>query len=309
MSPRYFLDYPMLELQPAIKVVTYNALAISGLRLLVAGVYRKSIAERLPAPLFSRLLPSHGIKGEKIRKLYENLYYAIWHTMSFILVCVTMLKEDWFWKYLQSWDAGHTSYDFPHPVTDAVESVYLLELGFWISCLAFLSVETVRKDSLEMAIHHAATIALIGLSHAFGYNRIGLLVMAIHDIGDIFLYSAKFFNYLNFAVITNVLFGLFVVVFFLSRLVVFPSVILVAWGPVTGYVTAFDWRDHHGSLILPSLLLVLQALHVMWFVLILRMVMNMFRNEKKQVEGDIRSDDEGTSPEQITQSERSRKQD
>jgi hypothetical protein len=284
-----------------------NALAISGVRLAFAGVYRKSIAQRLPSPLFSRLLPSQGVKGEKIRKLYENLYYSIWHTVSFLLVTSTMLHEEWFLKYLQSWDAGHTCYGFPHNITGAVESVYLLELGFWISCMAFLSVETVRKDSLEMAIHHGATIALIGLSHAFGYNRIGLLVMAIHDVGDIFLYSAKFFNYLNFAIITNVLFGMFVVVFFISRLVVLPSVIFVAWGPVTGYIDAFDWRDHHGSLILPSLLVILQVLHVMWFFLILKMVLNMLKNEKKQVEGDIRSDDEGTSPEQITQSARSRK--
>lgn len=298
----------MLGLKDTLGAISFNFSTISAVRLLFAGVYRKSIAQRLPKPLFGKILSSSGMKAEKVRKLYENLFYALWHTLSFALVVLTMMKEDWFHSYLATWDAGHSFYNFPHSTSRDVESLYLFELGFWISCLAFLSVETVRKDSLEMTIHHVTTIGLIALSHAFGYNRIGLLIMAIHDAGDIFLYAAKFFNYLNFVYLTNALFGLFVVVFFISRLLVFPSVIFVAWGPITGYVNAFDWREHNGSIILPSLLVVLQILHVMWFYLILRMVVNMFRNDKKQVEGDIRSDEEGTSPEQVVQSEKAKKE-
>jgi hypothetical protein len=281
-----------------IEEVCKNLLIVSIARLILAGVYRKRIAERLPDPVFKRFIDHVGIQGDKARKLYENLFYAIWHTMSFVSVILTLLKEEWFMKYWETWDAGHSCYGFPHHISQDVKSVYLLELAFWISCLLFLTVETVRKDTFEMAIHHVATISLIGLSYIFQYIRIGLLVMAIHDIGDIFLYSAKFFNYLNKVVVTNLLFGIFVIVFFISRLVIFPGVIRVAWGPVTGYIENISWRDHTGSILLPSLLVVLQMLHLMWFALIIRMVVRLLRNEKKQVEGDIRSDDEGTSPDQ-----------
>lgn len=275
---------------------------ISLLRLLVAGVYRKSVAERLPDPLFKRILPCETLKGERLRKLHENLYYAVWHTSSFALVISTLLKEEWFHSILSTWDFGYTCYEFPHYISPEANTVYLIELGFWISCLLFLTVETVRKDTPEMTLHHVATISLVAISHAYAYNRIGLVVMAIHDIGDIFLYSAKFFNYLNWSKVTNVLFGTFVIVFFISRLVIFPAVIRVAWGPVTGYIEEINWRDTPGSILLPSLLLVLQILHIMWFILIIRMVHRLARSEKRQVEGDIRSDDEVTSTENVAYS-------
>jgi hypothetical protein len=277
-----------------------NVFALSAVRLILAGVYRRSLAERLPIALFHRIIQPGGMKPEKVRKLHENLFYAIWHTLSFTLVMGALLKRPWFRLYRDSWDAGHAYYEFPHELNAEEESLYLYELGFWISCLAFLTVETIRKDAMEMALHHAATIGLIAISHMHGFNRFGFLVLAIHDVGDIFLYSAKFFNYLGYSLLTNILFGTFVVVFFLSRLVIFPSVIWVTWTPILGYIEGINWRTQSGSIILPSLLLVLQLLHVMWFVLIIKMVVNMFKNEKKQVEGDIRSEDEGTSPEVTT---------
>lgn len=287
--------------------VGVNFFFISIVRLLVAGVYRKSVAEKLPDPLFKRVVPSGSLKGERLRKLHENLYYAVWHTSSFVFVLSTLWKEGWFHSFLSTWDAGYTCYDFPHFVSSETRSVYLFELGFWISCLLFLTVETVRKDTAEMTLHHLATISLIAISHMYGYNRVGLVVMLIHDVGDIFLYSAKFCNYLNLNAITNVLFGMFVIVFFVSRLVVFPAVIRVAWGPVTGYIEQFNWRDHSGSILLPSLLLVLQILHIMWFVLIIRMVIRLAKNEKRQVDGDIRSDDEVTSAECVAVAGNSKK--
>jgi ceramide synthetase len=154
-----------------------------------------------------------------------------------------------------------------------------------------MAVETVRKDFKEMLIHHVATIGLISLSHYFGFHRIGYVVLLIHDIGDIFLYSAKFFNYLKWNIITNILFGLFAIVFFAARLVAFPFVITTSWYATMGYVEGIDGNTIVGAPILPTLLTVLQVLHFMWFGLILRMVYRMLSN-KESSQKDIRSDDE-----------------
>jgi len=273
-------------------MLALNFIIISAARLLFAGVYRSAIASRLPDPILKRVLSPEGMKPEKVRKLHENLWYSLWHTFSFALVMRQMLKETWFHPMLASWDFRWTLYGYPHAIESEAINVYLLELSFWVSCLFFMAVESVRKDFVELLVHHAATITLIALSYVYGYYRIGLLVMAIHDIGDIFLYSAKFCNYLDLKLSTNVLFVTFVLVFFFTRLVVFPFVIRVSWGPLSGDLPQFDYRECKGSLVLPSMLSVLQGLHCMWFYLIVKMVAKMARAENKQVEGDIRSDEE-----------------
>lgn len=264
-------------------------------RVLVAGVYRRAIADRLPSPILHTFIHPKGITTDKLRKLHENWFYWMWHTLSSSIVIHTMLREDWFWFMLSSRDTRWTLTDWPHSVPCNVRDIYLLELGFWLSCVAFLAVETPRKDYLQMGVHHVTTVVLIGLSYMYGYYRIGLLIMALHDIGDVFLYSAKFFNYLQAVVVTNVLFGIFVIVFFISRLVLFPSVLRAAWGPVTGYLPEVDYRQFPGSYILPGLLTVLQILHLIWFVLILKMVNRMFIVESSEPTKDIRSEDEQES--------------
>jgi hypothetical protein len=281
-------------------VLIMNILIISVVRLLFSGVYRSSIAALLPRPILHRFLSPTDMKEDKLRKLHENLWYTVWHTLSFVLVAKVLFYEDWAITMIKSQDYRWTINSYPHSMSSEIVLIYLMELAFWVSCLFFLAVETVRKDVVEMFVHHCSTVGLIALSYMYSYHRIGLTVMLIHDIGDIFLYSAKFFNYLRFKNLTNVLFVLFVVVFFIFRLVIFPQVIRVAWGPLTGFIENVTPDQFKGIYVLPSLLSVLQALHVMWFVLILRMLFRMLKAENKQVEGDIRSDEEGDSSTEVT---------
>jgi hypothetical protein len=50
----------------------------------------------------------------------------------------------------------------PYPVTFSIMSVYVWELGFYISGLVcHFTIETRRKDFWEMALHHLVTICLI----------------------------------------------------------------------------------------------------------------------------------------------------
>lgn len=284
---------PMIDEWQSVRSSATNFFIICVVRLIFAGVYRSAIACRLPEPILKRILCPAGMKPERIRKMHENLWYSVWHIISFVLVMKQLMKESsWFSPMLRSWDSRWTLYGFPHTIQESADAIYLLELSFWVSCLFFMAVETVRKDFVELLVHHIATITLISLSYTYGYYRIGLVVMAIHDVGDIFLYSAKLCNYLELKTLTNILFVIFVLVFFVSRLVIFPLVIRVSWGPLTGDLPQFDYRFARGSLILPSMLTVLQGLHCMWFGLIVKMVWKMAHTENKQVEGDIRSDEE-----------------
>ncbi len=298
----------MIESLSSQALFLVSLIVISVLRLIFAGVYRQSLALRIPKPILSRVLNPKFLSDDKTRKLHENVYYTIWHSFSFVAVMFTVQEASWFKQMVASRETGWSIYGWPHSVSTRETSLYMVELAFWVSCLLFMAVETVRKDFKEMLIHHISTIGLISLSFMYGFTRIGFVVLLVHDIGDIFLYSAKSFNYLKKEPTTTILFGIFVVVFFISRLVIFTFVVKSAWLGCLNYYSDMNGIADYGARILPALLTVLQFLHYMWFVLILRMIYRMLFKAKNS-QKDIRSDDESdaeTTPVKKTDNKKSK---
>lgn len=74
--------------------------------------------------------------------------------------------------------------------------IYAVEMGFYAFSIPHLLLfETKRKDFFVMVMHHLVTLLLIAFSLSFNFMRIGVPVMALHDVCDIFLEGAKAFKY------------------------------------------------------------------------------------------------------------------
>lgn len=102
----------------------------------------------------------------------------------------------------------------------------------------------------------------------------------------IFLQSAKMFNYgTGWRKTCDTLFVVFAVVFLVTRLVIFPSKIL----HTTLVLSMEAFEPFAGYYFFNVLLMVLQALHIFWAGLILRMV---YKFLKGKLEKDERSDEE-----------------
>ncbi|XP_076134863.1 ceramide synthase 4a isoform X3 [Alosa pseudoharengus] len=201
-------------------------------------------------------------------------------------------QTPWFWEHRECWQG------YPKQlVAEAHYWYYILELSFYWSLLLCVSVDVKRKDFKEQIIHHIATIFLIGFSYCSNYVRVGTLVMLVHDSSDFLLESAKMFNYGGWRKTCDVLFVMFAVIFLVTRLVVFPTRIV--------YTTLVDSLDFFapffGYYFFNALLLVLQALHIFWAWLILRMVYKFVFLGK--VERDERSDDESDVEEEEEEKE------
>uniref|UniRef100_A0A8C6SVF4 Ceramide synthase 4b n=1 Tax=Neogobius melanostomus TaxID=47308 RepID=A0A8C6SVF4_9GOBI len=163
---------------------------------------------------------------------------------------------------------------------------YMLELGFYESLLLRISVDVKRKDFREQVIHHLATIFLLCFSYCANYIRIGTLVMLLHDSSDILLESAKMFNYgTGWRKTCDTLFVIFATVFLITRLVIFPSKVI----HTTLVLSMEVFEPFFGYYFFNVLLMVLQALHIFWAGLILRMIYKFLKGE---LEKDERSDDE-----------------
>ncbi|XP_026102606.1 ceramide synthase 2-like [Carassius auratus] len=226
------------------------------------------------------------------RKFCEASWRFVFYLVAFSAALVSLVQTPWFWDHRECWRG------YPRQaVTEAQFWYYIMELAFYLSLLLCVSVDIKRKDFKEQIIHHIATIFLIAFSYCANYVRVGTLVMLVHDSADFLLESAKMFNYAGWRKTCDALFVVFAAVFLVTRLVVFPYRIVY-----TAVVDSLDvFPPYPGYYFLNGLLLVLQALHVFWAWLILRMVHKFIFLGK--VERDERSDEESEADEEEEEEE------
>ncbi|XP_028988295.1 ceramide synthase 2-like [Betta splendens] len=215
------------------------------------------------------------------KKFAEAAWRFVFYLTAFLAGLRSLIDKPWFWDLRECWK------QYPvQPMHRAHYWYYMLELGFYGSLLLRISADVRRKDFKEQVLHHLATTSLLGFSYCANYVRIGTVVMLLHDSADVLLESAKMFNYgTGWKKTCDALFVAFAAVFLVTRLVIFPSKVIH-----TTLVLSMDFfQPFFGYYLFNALLMVLQALHVFWAALILRMVYKFLKGELQK---DERSDDE-----------------
>ncbi|XP_020494623.1 ceramide synthase 2 [Labrus bergylta] len=215
------------------------------------------------------------------KKFREASWRFVFYLVAFTAGLASLINTPWFWDQRECW-RGYPK----QPVSEAHHWYYILEMGFYLSLLLSVSVDVKRKDFNEQVIHHIATLFLIGFSYCANYVRVGTLVMLVHDSSDFLLESAKMFHYAGWTKTCDSLFVIFSLIFLVTRLVVLPSRVIYS----TLVVSLDFFKPFFGYYFFNALLLVLQALHIFWAYLILRMVYKFVFLGK--VERDERSDED-----------------
>ncbi|KAM4547701.1 ceramide synthase 4a [Odontesthes bonariensis] len=215
------------------------------------------------------------------KKFCEASWRFVFYLIAFTAGLGSLINTPWFWDHRECW-RGYPK----QSVADAHYWYYILELSFYLSLLLCVSVDVKRKDFKEQVVHHIATIFLIGFSYCTNFVRVGTFVMLVHDSSDFLLESAKMFHYAEWTRTCDSLFVVFALVFLVTRLVVFPCRVVHS----TLVVSLEYFQPFFGYFFFNALLFVLQALHIFWAYLILRMVYKFVFLGK--VERDERSDEE-----------------
>ena len=247
------------------------------------------------------------VRNRKIVKFVEAVWRFIFYLVFEIVGYYTLVSPNvakwlpWLGDTTQHWEHWPL-----HDLTGPTRFYYQVELGCYIH--QFMWTEVERSDALEMMVHHLTTIALISLSYLTNFTRVGTSILFLHDSADVFLESAKIFNYMSKADgrawakhLTDIFFATFAVIFFVTRIFVFPRFILSSVlyeAPL--YLGGSDWV---GFYVFAGLLIVLQVLHVFWFYLIARMI---YKLATTGIEKDERSDDEDEDPEPGTDGKKNR---
>lgn len=244
---------------------------------------------------FAGVAKFFGIRMKEVQKFCECSFYTSYYIFAMAFSLHLLWTDGWWISHRPNIWIGWPL----QPLSRAFRAYYLMEIAFYVHAALYLTRDTRRKDFVEMVIHHGATLGLVVLSWWHRYTRIGLVVLILHNWADIFLYLAKVVVYVTHGKgkWKEILFTLFAINFFISRLYFFPLVVLPSayWDSTTYTPLILYWFTCN------LLLWCLQALHVFWFFLILRMVVRL---AKGTLNRDIRSDGEEDEPQPRIQSDR-----
>jgi len=233
-----------------------------------------------------------NISGKLNESLVKLLYYFAAYTWGQYAIAEVNIWP----KVYNCWDkiiTGQNNSNF-------ILAYYIFELGWYISetfCLFLF--DSLKSDRKQMVIHHLTTIGLLSSSYIYGFQRIGLLVLACHNINDIFLEGAKSLKYLGFEKCANITFIGLLMSWIYSRLYVFTYYILDS---TIFYVYYFAVNNSDLLIryyISNILLLILLGLNIMWFCMICKIAINTIKNGETKDERELEQIEEIEELEQI----------
>jgi len=227
-----------------------------------------------------------GRHNKFLEALWRLIYYLLFTIFAYICLFVPN-KAIWISDTKQYWEG------WPYQkIEDNIKLLYQLQLACYFHQLSWIELP-LRSDSKEMMLHHIATITLTGLSYLTSFTRIGATIFFTHDIADIFLESAKCFNYIartegrkHLSIYCDILFGIFAIIFFVTRLIFYPRYMVWSLVKEAPELLGGIWPGWYAF---AGLLILLLLLHVFWFYLIVRMIYKLVTTG---IDKDVRSDDE-----------------
>lgn len=230
---------------------------------------------------------------QKITKFIEALWRTIFYGWFTIVGVKTMLYPDVI-PWVTDNRELYLGWPEAHIASAAVMYYYQIELGSYFHQLLWTEVS--RSDSIEMIAHHIITILLLTVSHSCSFHRYGTMLLILHDVSDVFLESAKCFNYIaqvpsrkHFQSVCDGLFVGFVVSFFVCRLILYPKVFLI--NSFAYAIPEYFKPYFYFAVIILTLFSLLFFLHCFWFYLTIKMAIRILFPGEDGV-SDVRSDNE-----------------
>lgn len=256
------------------------------------------VARRALEAVAGAVLPARcgrATRRKWARAAIEALYYG-----ANIVLTVAMLSREGLWRWCFDFATPaeeHNSlysHGFSPSAPPALVFLVLLEGAWYAAQIAhvshgrFVSGEA-RSDWREMLAHHAVALGLVAMVCINGHWRLAPPLTLAHNISDPPLHVAKLFKYSAVEPHATVLFGIFVLVFFVSRLVYYPALILNALYHYHAGIYQMEsertWMEIAGICTMSALV----PIHIFWFGLIVRMIFRLFAGT---MDADIRSDDD-----------------
>eukprot|EP00928_Gymnodinium_smaydae_P047551 TRINITY_DN31743_c0_g1_i1.p1 TRINITY_DN31743_c0_g1~~TRINITY_DN31743_c0_g1_i1.p1 ORF type:complete len:373 (+),score=95.82 TRINITY_DN31743_c0_g1_i1:82-1119(+) len=234
------------------------------------------------------------VTKQKLTKFAQSSMEAMFYGGFAALGLLVVLQQAWIWPSASWWRGYQEGF---HPIMRSDLRCYYLMYGArYAQAIISGILEHKRKDFVEMEVHHVVTVVLVILSYAYGWNRVGSIVMLLLDPADVPLHLAKLCKYTSdvqdaksrskqrWQARADVLFVVFALVFVGTRVIMYPYVCWSAHIEASRY-----FPKGPAAWAAVSLLYTLMVLQLYWFWLILKVAIKLISGEGAD---DNRSDDE-----------------
>lgn len=230
--------------------------------------------------------PTEEDRNERAKKACKWIMCIIYYTCS-TAVCYYLFKDQFFFPVMLGGNSQCSDvfkYMPGAPNIPYGQIFYMVQFGSHLHTLID-HILFKRNDSKfwEMFLHHSVAVFLIFFSYMSGEIAVGILVLFTHDPGDIFLDAVRFYNDLRIRkdVGIFILYVSFMGVWCYFRLYSFPVCLIygaassVYWGPGGRHLLgqAF-WY-------LITMLVALVLLHLYWFIIIVKIALNIAMKKKE----------------------------
>ncbi len=243
---------------------------------------------RLWDPIIRSVALRFGMtKRAKQDKFVTTLWIVLCYVVLFQFGTSVAYGESW-WPF-NPWNFPEIVRGVPnHELSGAFKHYYLLQMSYYIVLTVMLLKDTRKKDHTMMVTHHLVSFALILGSYLIRGHRWGAATLLFYDIGDIFLYTAMCFSYDKLKLPADVIFGLFVPVWVVTRHLYFPCMLIFNYAVAfTDNLMFFDFPGALFWYFLYALSWLIEAFSVIWFLEILHVVRAVMQGKDAK---DTRSD-------------------
>eukprot|EP00043_Microstomoeca_roanoka_P001252 m.31773 g.31773 ORF g.31773 m.31773 type:complete len:349 (+) comp10718_c0_seq1:285-1331(+) len=222
--------------------------------------------------LTQMLVANYATKGDA-PKFAESFVRCTYYFVMFFVAVYVISTEDYWPNVANCWPNSQATGPERQKKSILLQCNYLFELSYYTAGIVLHSlVDEKLSDFWVMFLHHVVTICLLGFSYTSNFHRIGMLVLMVHDVSDIFLDSGKCFHFIRLESFATVTFVGLITSWAWYRLFIYPTKLIYS-STIDVFNIVFIEEGHEPFFTyycLATWLCVLQVLHVYWFYLILR---------------------------------------
>eukprot|EP01001_Neometanema_parovale_P006621 NODE_2970_length_1304_cov_231.419136_g2821_i0.p1 GENE.NODE_2970_length_1304_cov_231.419136_g2821_i0~~NODE_2970_length_1304_cov_231.419136_g2821_i0.p1 ORF type:complete len:376 (-),score=56.74 NODE_2970_length_1304_cov_231.419136_g2821_i0:112-1239(-) len=261
-----YIAYPEGGFSSLKAVPPANSDFIYALWFLVAFcLYRMVFNYHFSQPLAVWLGAPDVSNARKFSQQFMNLQF---HSLSAIMLLFYYLpKQPYFYVIERIWETDEQGGWTNIRLEPEFMILYMAHIGYHMNSLIFHFTDEVRRDFLQMLVHHTATVALLLISFKLNLCRWGALVLLVSDASDVCGCITKMCTYTTHRRLALVTYPFLVIVWGYTRCWLLPF-----W--IVRQVFAQSSFEHATGIVVWStgiLLVILSALNFFWFILLLRM--------------------------------------
>jgi len=218
-------------------------------------------------------------------KDYQKFETSAWKAFVYVTMIIFGLYA--LWNEPHFLDNSEVAKNWPKAFPPKIEWYYIITMSQYVHASIVIFWQPKQSDFFEMMIHHAATLFLLGFSYVSAWYEIGTRLIIITDSADPIMELAKCFLYGGYHWFADVGFGVFAVVFILTRVISFPFYCIIPsinyryvnnGGAVPFWNFNFFW------------VLTLYGIFLFWTYLILKMALTIYIKGEAE-RGDVRDED------------------